>query len=113
MQNKNSIIIGADSASSYLCNNKLVRLNNTAKKLFIFGNEVMFCSGKKNVVNHIIDMIEIDGDSINKSSLQKALQDLNLPNVQCIPFEMLTEELLMRGDVLLVADGKSKGKKNK
>lgn len=80
MQNKNSIIIGADSASSYLCNNKLVRLNNTAKKLFIFGNEVMFCSGKKNVVNHIIDMIEIEGDSINKSSLQKALQDLNLPN---------------------------------
>lgn len=58
-------------------------------------------------------LTNIDDKKMNQLAKFSHLQikDLNLPNVQCIPFEMLTEELLMRGDVLLVADGKSNGKK--
>lgn len=45
-----------------------------------------------------------------KKATHKDIKELNIPYVQAVPFDIVTEESLMTGEFLLVYDGKSTNK---
>ena len=89
MQDKHNIIIGADTASSVKRNNTYVRYSNNAKKIFIYQNDVVFCSGEMNSVNDVIKHIDFINDYINVEAISEYLKNNYNYQNEYIDIEMI------------------------
>ena len=64
------------------------------------------------LIKFLTEYVSVDGineETINKlaKATHKDIKELNIPYVKAVPFEILTDEALASGDIILVADGKS------
>ena len=58
LQAKDKLYIGADTSSSVFINNKLYRLNNNTKKLYLLnGNTVLYCAGNNSIAEKVVQHI--------------------------------------------------------
>ena len=89
LQGKNFIAIGADTASSILIDGKYKRFNNNAKKIFRFGNEIMFCSGKMNLVELVTSNICIKNYKIDLNNLINFIKSIKIQKSDSYDLEIL------------------------
>ena len=58
LQAKDKLYIGADTSSSVFINDKLYRLNNNTKKLYLLnGNTVLYCAGNNSIAEKVVQYI--------------------------------------------------------
>ena len=58
LQAKDKLYIGADTSSSVFINDKLYRLNNNTKKLFLLNdNTVLYCAGNNSIAEKVVQHI--------------------------------------------------------
>ena len=58
LQTKDKLYIGADTSSSVFINDKLYRLNNNTKKLYLLnGNTVLYCAGNNSIAEKVVQYI--------------------------------------------------------
>ena len=58
LQAKDKLYIGADTSSSVFINDKLYRLNNNTKKLYLLnGNTVLYCAGNNSIAEKVVQHI--------------------------------------------------------
>lgn len=58
LQAKDKLYIGADTSSSVFIDNKLYRLNNNTKKLFLLNaNTVLYCAGNNSIAEKVVQHI--------------------------------------------------------
>ena len=58
LQAKDKLYIGADTSSSVFIDNKLYRLNNNTKKLFLLNaNTVLYCAGNNSIAEKVVQYI--------------------------------------------------------
>lgn len=73
LQTHGAVMMAADTALTLDQNGTTQRISNDGKKLFQFGNEVMFCSGYTDYVNRLIPKVEMSGKRINRVKLHEEL----------------------------------------
>lgn len=89
LQGKNFIAIGADTASSILIDEKYKRVGVDAKKLYQFGNEIMFCSGKMDLVKLVTSNVVVKGEKIDLNSLTEFIRSINIKKSDVFDLEIL------------------------
>ena len=58
LQAKDKLYIGADTSSSVFIDDKLYRLNNNTKKLFLLNaNTVLYCAGNNSIAEKVVQHI--------------------------------------------------------
>lgn len=77
LQNKDSVFIGADTATSVFNGNKFIRKSNDGKKLFEIGNDIVFCSGDMSEVPDIIKNIITHNGYVDVEHISKYLKGKN------------------------------------
>ena len=89
LQGKNFIAIGADTASSILIDKKYRRIGVDAKKLYQFGNEIMFCSGKMELVELVTSNVVAKDNKIVLDDLTEFIKSLNIEKSDTYDLEIL------------------------
>ena len=89
LQGKNFIAIGADTASSILIDKKYRRIGVDAKKLYQFGNEIMFCSGKMELVELVTSNVVTKDNKIVLDDLTEFIKSLNIEKSDTYDLEIL------------------------
>ena len=89
LQGKNFIAIGADTASSILIDGKYRRIGTDAKKLYRFGNEIMFCSGRMALVELVTSNIVMKDNKIVLNSLTDFIKSLSIQKADTYDLEVL------------------------
>ena len=89
LQGKNCIAIGADTASSVLIDGKYRRIGTDSKKLYRFGNEIMFCSGRMTLVELVTSNIAMKDNKIVLDDLTNFIESLNIQKADTYDLEIL------------------------
>jgi hypothetical protein len=89
LQGKNFIAIGADTASSIMFNGCYKRIGINAKKLYHFGNEIMFCSGRMDLVESVTSNIFLTNNKIDLNKLTKFINSMNIKKSHTYDLEIL------------------------
>lgn len=89
LQGKNFIAIGADTASSIMFNGCYKRIGTNAKKLYHFGNEIMFCSGRMDLVESVTSNTFLINNKIDLNKLTKFINSMNIKKSDTYDLEIL------------------------
>lgn len=89
LQGKNFIAIGADTASSIMFNGCYKRIETNAKKLYHFGNEIMFCSGRMDLVESVTSNTFLINNKIDLNKLTKFINSMNIKKSDTYDLEIL------------------------
>lgn len=93
LQNKNSVFIGADTATSVFNGNKFVRESNDGKKLFEMGKDIVYCSGDMSYVPDIIKNMKIKNGYVDVEHTSKYLKGKNFR--KCPVFNVISISVII------------------
>lgn len=74
LQMKDSVCIGADTATSVQSGNNFIRYSNDGKKIFEIGKDIVYCSGDMSYVPEVIDHIRLQGGYVDVMYLSRYLK---------------------------------------
>lgn len=74
LQTKNSVCIGADTATSVQSGNNFIRYSNDGKKIFEIGKDIVYCSGDMSYVPEVIDNIQLQAGYVDVMYMSRYLK---------------------------------------
>lgn len=74
LQMKDSVCIGADTATSVQSGNNFIRYSNDGKKIFEIGKDIVYCSGDMSYVPEVIDHIRLQDGYVDVMYMSRYLK---------------------------------------
>lgn len=82
LQMKDSVCIGADTATSVQSGNNFIRYSNDGKKIFEIGKDIVYCSGDMSYVPEVIDHIRLQDGYVDVMYMSRYLKKKTFTKIE-------------------------------